>query len=275
MFKKKRYIALAIVAVAALVLLNLPANTSARLRLAISSQFLPLFGLANASQDVAGSTVELVLSKRELIRQNDQLRRELAQFKISAAQSDEQARENARLTQLVGWQARQPWRMKLARVVLRDPANWWRTVQIDLGSRDGIKPNMPVLTTQGLVGRVESVGLTRSQVVLIGDPKCRVSAMVQNTNNISAARDYGVLGNASPLDRELIDLTHLLPNTTIKAGQNVITSGLGEIFPKDIPIGKVVDTHSVEYGLATEARVKLSASLGSLEEVWVLTQWTR
>ena len=141
MFKKKRYIALAIVAVAALVLLNLPANTSARLRLAISSQFLPLFGLANASQDVAGSTVELVLSKRELIRQNDQLRRELAQFKISAAQSDEQARENARLTQLVGWQARQPWRMKLARVVLRDPANWWRTVQIDLGSRDGIKPD--------------------------------------------------------------------------------------------------------------------------------------
>jgi rod shape-determining protein MreC len=126
-----------------------------------------------------------------------------------------------------------------------------------------------------LVGRVESVGLTRSQVVLIGDPKCRVSAMVQNTNNISAPRDYGVLGNASPLDRELIDLTHLLPNTTIKAGQNVITSGLGEIFPKDIPIGKVVDTHSVEYGLATEARVKLSASLGSLEEVWVLTQWTR
>lgn len=270
MFKKSRYIALAIVAFAALVLLNLPANTSARLRLAISSQFLPFFGLANKSQDVAGSTADLALSKSELSRQNDQLRRELAQFKISAAQAGELARENARLTQMLGWQQRQPWRMKLGRVVLRDPANWWRTVQIDLGSRDGIKPNMPVLTTQGLIGRVESVALTRSQVVLIGDPKCRVSAMIQNP-----ASDSGVLGNASPLDRELIDLTHLSRNAIIKPGQKVVTSGLGEIFPKGIEIGTIVDAQQVEYGVATEARVKLLAALGSLEEVWVLTQWTR
>ena len=270
MFKKSRYIALVIVAVVALVLLNLPANTSARLRLAISSQFLPLFGLANKSQDVAGSTAEFALSKRELIRQNDQLRRDIAQLKISADQTEALTRENARLTQMLGWQQRQPWRMKLGRVVLRDPANWWRTVQIDLGSRDGLKPNMPVLTTQGLIGRVESVGLTRSQVVLIGDPKCRVSAMVQNDVN-----DTGVLGNASPLDRELIDLTHLSRNTVIKPGQKVVTSGLGEIFPKGIGIGTVVDSQQVEFGVATEARVKLLASLGSLEEVWVLTQWTR
>ena len=212
----------------------------------------------------------MALSKSEIIRQNNQLRRDLAQFKIAAMQADEQARENARLTQLLGWQARQPWRMKLARVVLRDPANWWRTVQIDLGSRDGIKPNMPVMTTQGLVGRVESVGLTRSQVVLVGDSKCRVSAMVQNE-----AGDSGILGSASPLDRELIDLTRLLRNTVIKPGQKVVTSGLGEIFPKNIPIGTIVDTRPVEFGVATEASVKLSASLGSLEEVWVLTQLTR
>ena len=270
MFKKSRYIALAVVAVTALVLLNLPANTSARLRLAISSQFLPLFGLANKSQDVAGSTAELSLSKRELIHQNDQLRRDIAQLKISADQTDALTRENTRLTQMLGWQPRQPWRMKLGRVVLRDPANWWRTVQIDLGSRDGIRPNMPVLTTQGLVGRVESVGTTRSQVVLIGDPKCRVSAMIQNGSG-----DTGVLSDASPLDRELIDVTHLSRNAVIKPGQKVETSGLGEIFPKGISIGTVVDSQQVEFGVATEARVKLLASLGSLEEVWVLTQWTR
>src|SRR4051812_9289532 len=124
MFKKKRYIALAIVAIAALVLLNLPANTSARLKLAISSQFLPLFGLASESQDIAGATVELALSKRELIRQNNQLRAEIQQLKLQNIQSAEIARENARLTQLVGWQTKKQWQMKLARVVLRDPANW-------------------------------------------------------------------------------------------------------------------------------------------------------
>jgi len=267
MFKKKRYIALTIVALAALVLLNLPANTSARLRLAISSQFLPLFGLANVSQDVAGSTAELVLSKRELIRQNNQLRSEIQQLKIQSAQTAEIARENARLTQLVGWKAKQPAPMKLARVVLRDPANWWSTVQIDLGSQHGIKVNMPVLTPAGLVGRVSAVGMFRSQVVLVGDANCRVSAYVQNETS-----DAGVLGNASPLDREMVDLTYLPRSTNIKPGQIVFTSGLGGTFPRGIPIGKIVDARQVDFGLSTEARVKLENKLGSLEEVYVLMQ---
>ncbi len=265
MFKKKRYIALAIVAVVALVLLNLPANTSARLRLAISSQFLPLFGLANSSQDVAGSSAELVLSKRELIRQNNQLRAEIQQLKLQNIQAVENARENARLRQLVEWRARQAWQMKLARVVLRDPANWWSTVQIDLGSQHGIKVNMPVVTPDGLVGRVSSVGMFRSQVVLVGDPNCRVAAVVQNETG-----DSGVLANAAPLDRELIELTYLPRTKNIKAGQNVMTSGLGGTFPRGIPIGKIVDVREVEYGVSTEARVKLNTSLSSLDEVWVL-----
>ncbi len=49
---------------------------------------------------------------------------------------------------------RHPWKLKLANVILRDPANWWRTLQIDLGSRDGVRENLPVLTPDGLVGRV-------------------------------------------------------------------------------------------------------------------------
>jgi rod shape-determining protein MreC len=267
MFKKKRYIALAIVAVVALVLLNLPANTSARLRLAFSSQFLPLFGLANVSQDVAGSTADLALSKGELIRQNNQLRQQLQQFIILSNQTTEIARENARLSQLVGWQARTQWRMKLARVVLRDPANWWSTVQIDLGSQHGIKPNMPVLTPGGLVGRVSAVGTYRSQVVLLGDPNCKVAALVQNGTG-----DTGVIGNASPLDRGMVELGYLPPTAALKPGQDVTTSGLGGIFPRGIPIGKVVDSRQTEYGTSTEARVKLSASLGALDEVWVLLQ---
>jgi rod shape-determining protein MreC len=270
MFKKKRYILLAIVAVIAFVLLNLPANTAARLRLAISSQFLPFFGLANVSRGVAGSTADLALSKTELIRQNELLRRENEQLKMVGLQANQLAQENARLRQNVAWQVKQPWRLKLARVVLRDPANWWNTVQIDAGSQQGIKPNMPVVTVDGLVGRVTAVGMTRSQVVLIGDPNCRVSAQVDNE-----ARDQGVTGDASPLERDLIQLNYLARNAVVKPGQRVFTSNIGGTFPSNIPIGTLVDAKPVDYGLSTEARVRLSADLGSLEEVWVVTQWTR
>jgi len=265
MFKKKRYIALALVAVAAMVLLNLPPNTSARLRLAISSQFLPLFGLASASQDVAGSTSELVLSKRELIRQNNQLRAEIQQLKLKNIQAAETDSENKRLTQMLGWQAKKQWPMKAARVVLRDPANWWSTVQIDLGSQHGIKINMPVVATDGtLVGRVSAVAMFRSQVVLVGDANCRVAVTVDE------AKDSGVLGNASPLDREMVELNYLPRITNIKPGQKVFTSNLGGTFPPGIFVGNIVDTQQVDYGLSTKARVKLANPLGSLSEVWVL-----
>ena len=148
---------------------------------------------------------------------------------------------------------------------MRDPANWWRTVQIDLGSRDGLRENLPVITDAGLVGRVSSVSLTHAQVVLVGDPNCRVSALVEN-----AARDMGVLIAGGTLDTSLVELTYLASSANLKPGQSVITSGLGGIFPKGIPIGQIVDSRSVEYGLYTDARVKLNANLGSLEQVWVL-----
>jgi rod shape-determining protein MreC len=100
---------------------------------------------------------------------------------------------------------------------------------------------------------------------LLGDPNCKVSALVENP-----AHDSGVISASGPLDDSLVQLTYLSGSANLKSGQGVITSGLGGIFPKGIPIGQIVDSRSVEYGLYAEARVKLNANLGALEQVWVL-----
>jgi rod shape-determining protein MreC len=68
----------------------------------------------------------------------------------------------------------------------------------------------------------------------------------------------------------MIDLELLSGNSLVRPGQSVSTWGEGGVFPGGIPIGKIVDTHSKDYGLSMEARVKLSADLGALEEVWVV-----
>ena len=265
MFKQKNYLALGAVVFVAVVLLSLPTSATARLKLAVGSWFLPLFGLANAGQQLPADLADSVLPRRELLQQIDTLRRENQQLKEQQIQTVAIARENDQLRNLFGWQKQAPWKLKLANVVMRDPANWWRTVQIDLGSRDGIQTNQPVLTADGLIGRVSSVGYLNSQVTLIGDQNCRVSAVVEN-----ASHDMGVLTVSGPLDASLVPLSYLASSANLKPGQNVLTSGLGGIFPKGIPIGKIVDAQSIEYGLATEARVKLNASLGALEQVWVL-----
>jgi rod shape-determining protein MreC len=267
MLKRPHYIALGLVVVSALIILNLPSRATARLKLAIGGLFVPLFGLANSTQQLAGKAGDAVAPRSELLKEIDALREQNAALRLKAQQAEGALRENERLRQLLGWQPQKRWKPRLANVVLGDPANWWRTVQIDLGSRDGARTNMPVLTTDGLVGRIDSVSLTRSRVVLLGDPNCKVAARVENQ-----ARDTGVIGAAGPLEREFVEMKYLPPNAALKPGQNVWTSGLGEIFPKDILIGKVVDSHIEEYGLYTVAVVRLAANPRALEEVWVMME---
>lgn len=266
MFNRKHYIALGAVTLATLLLLSLPPRATSRLKLAVGSWFLPLFGLAGAAQQLPVTAANAILPRRELLRQLETLRRENDRLRAQASQAVATARENDQLHALFGWQRQAPWKLKPANVVMRDPANWWRTVQIDLGSRDGLTDNLPVLSADGfLAGRVASVSLTHAQVVLIGDPSCRVSVLVENP-----AHDMGVISPGGPLDNSFVELSYLSGNANLQAGQNVITSGLGGVFPKGIPIGQIVDARPVEFGLYSEARVKLLVNLGSLEQVWVL-----
>lgn len=266
MLKRTHYIALGLVVLLTLVVLNLPASTTARLKLAIGSLFLPLFGLAGGAHQAASKAGDALTPRNELLRANERLRSDNQQLRLQATQAEEIARENDRLRQLLGWQKQKPWKLKLAHVLLRDPANWWRTVQIDRGTLDGLSNNIPVLTADGfLVGRVASVSLTRSQVILIGDANCKVAALIEND-----ARDTGVIVSSGPLDGSFVSMSFLAHSANVKPGQNVVTSGLGGFFPKGIPLGKIIDARPVESGLYTEAQVKLSANLNSLEEVWVL-----
>lgn len=263
MFKRSHYIALGIVVLLTLILLNLPSHTAARLKLAIGSLFLPMFGLANSADQLANKTGDVITTRSELLKENDALRQENRELRMQIAQAQDIGRENARLRQLLGWQQTKPWKLKLGRVVSRDPANWWRTVQIDLGTRDGVRADLPVLTSDGLVGRVSAVALTRSTVVLIGDRNCKVAAKVVETG------DTGVIGATDPWDNSLVAFGFLSKSAKLTPGETVVTSGLGGIFPAGIPIGKIADSRQVDYGLSTEARVKLSANLSSLDEVWV------
>ncbi len=266
MLKKPHYIILVVVVLLVVVFLRLPSETMGKFKLAISGLFLPLFGLAGSVHEFAGHARETLAAKSQLARQNEELHRENEALKIQLQQDAGVWSENARLRDLAGWPRQTQWKVRLGRVIARDPANWWRSVQIDLGARDGVKPNYPVLTSAGLVGRVQSVGQTRSQVILLGNPDLRVSAVVTNNG------ETGVINSSSssPQENNMVDLDYLKGSSLVQPGQKVETWGEGGVFPAHIPIGKVVDLRSKEFGLATEARVKLEADLGALQEVWVM-----
>jgi rod shape-determining protein MreC len=264
--KRVHYWTLGAVGVLAVVLLNLPPTAADRLKLAVSALFLPLFGLAGSGQAFVDRASYSALTRTTLIGEIERLRRENEQLQLAAVQGRDAVAENARLRALLGWLPRAPWKLHPAHVVAREPTTWWRNVTIDFGSRDGAHVNQPVLTSAGLVGRIREVGLLYSRVALIGDPECGVSVLVTET------RDNGIIQEArsAPTGDGLVVMKTLQPSPSAVAGQTVITSGLGGIFPRGLPVGQIVDTRSMDGGLYTEARVKLAANPNRLEEVWVL-----
>lgn len=263
--RKPHFILLVTVVLGALVLLALPEHTRSRVRVALSSVFLPLFGLARSAETTVERAAAATTSRATLLERIEVLERENKELRLDQVAARAALAENERLRQMLGYPARKRWNLKPARVIGRDPANWWRSVHLDVGQRHGVTTNLAVLTTEGLVGRVAESGPWTSRVVLIGDPNCPVAAA------LIEGGETGIIRGASAGDMEgiLVDLSYLPRNAAVKPGQRVVTSGQGGVFPPGVPIGEVIDARAVDEGIFLEARVRLAVNLSSLDHVWV------
>ncbi len=272
-FYKSQQTAVGTVLLTVFLLLALPESVRARLKSAIGGLFLPAIGISTTSQAALESLGQLGVREPESFPTNQALGQaaddpqSLADLRMENAKLREEVNQFAKAK---GWEQRIPWRSKLARIVGRDSFNWWRRIKINMGTNKEIRLNQPVVSVRGeLVGRISEVGPLTSWVLLVGDPNCRFSALLKESRNqggIVAPRNY----NANP---RMVELTYLPNDVEVRPGQAVVTSGLGGGFPKEIPVGQVVDSWVSKDGLYTEARIRVHADLNQLESVRVLTQF--
>lgn len=272
-FYKSQQTAVGAVLLTVFLLLVMPESARARLKSAIGALFLPVIGISTTGQVALESLGQLGASGSESSLTNQALGqapdvpRSLVNLQMENAQLREEINQ---FRDANDWERRIPWESKLVRVVGRDPFNWWRRIKINLGSNKGIRFNQPVISAKGnLVGRVSEVGPLTSWLVLAGDPNCRFSALIKESRSqggIVSPRQYSS-------DPRVVELTYLPNDVELRPGQAVVTSGLGGGFPKEIPVGLVVDSWISKDGLYTEARVKLHANLNQLETVRVLTHF--
>jgi rod shape-determining protein MreC len=192
-----------------------------------------------------------------------QLRREAAIRERRISQLEEQALETQRLQGLLAIRDTYQAEYLAARVVGRDTSNWFKTVLIDRGSTAGVRRNLPVIAPGGLVGRVLEVTPTLSKVQLITDPVSAAGGLIQRT------RVTGVVSGG--LDTAL-QVRYLPQLADVVVGDEMVTSGLGGVFPKGIPLGRITAVERRSGALFQEATVQPAADLSRLEEVLVLLQ---
>jgi len=272
-FYKSQQTAVGAVLLTVFLLLVMPESVRARLKSAIGGLFLPAIGISTTSQAALQALGQLGVSEpdpfptNQALGQEAELRPTVHELQFDNARL---AEENKRLREALKWEQRIPWETKLVRVVGRDPFNWWRRIKINLGTNKEVRLNQPVISVRGeLVGRISEVGPLTSWVLLVGDPNCRFSALLKESRSqggIVSPRQYSA-------DPRVVELTYLPNDVEVRPGQAVVTSGLGGGFPKEIPVGLVVDSWISKDGLYTEARVKLHANLNQLETVRVLTKF--
>ncbi len=216
------------------------------------------------------STTASDLSEIQTLRQrNADLEESLAQFQSELVELREIASDYNRLTNLLDYKSSvQNEQFVTADVVGFDSNNAMRTISINRGARDGIATGMPVVTKQGLVGRIIDVSANASRVLLINDPSSSVSARLQTSRAIGTV-DGSVMGlRSGSLRMTLIPL-----NANIQEGDLVITSGLGGNFPADIVIGQVTSVRSQQFELYQEAEVRSLINFDTLEFVLVVTSF--
>jgi len=202
---------------------------------------------------------------QSLQERNAQLEEALARSQAELVELREIASDAERLAELLDYvSAVQNQETLTAEVIGYDQNNLIRTIIINKGARDGVTTGMPVVTKQGLVGRIIDVTALASRVLLISDPSSSVSARLQ-TSRAQGTVQGRLTGS---LRMGLIPL-----ETAVEVGDVVLTSGLGGNFPPDIVIGQVTSVRQFEFELNQEADVRSLVNFDTLEFVLVITNF--
>lgn len=200
----------------------------------------------------------------QLREENRQLRREVAEFRRELISLRGMERENRRLRKLVGFKEKLEYRTIPAHVIGKSPTEWQSTIIFDRGSADGVAKDMPVVVEEGLVGRVIEVASHATQVQLITDRKSGVAAQILRTGETGVVE--GQIGGE-------LGLQFIPKDSSVKKGDIIITSGLGGVFPKGVPIGKVVEVKGRTHDLYKRIKVKSVVDFSRLEEVLIITDF--
>jgi rod shape-determining protein MreC len=196
-------------------------------------------------------------------QQNKDLQGELRRLRIEEGGIAEDARQGQRLQQLLAFKEKYVYKTLPAQIIGTSGVEQSRILSIDKGAKDGVAVDMPVITPNGIVGRIREVFPHTSQVLEITDPTSGAGVILSTT------RIRGILRGNTLGQPQVISV---MPDDRIKEGEPVVTSGGDQVFPRGLAVG-VVDrvVTDPERDPLVDVLIRPAANLSQLEEVLIIT----
>jgi rod shape-determining protein MreC len=233
-----------------------------RLRYGAAVAVEPLYRLAGLPVEGMRTLSVAFADRQRLTEQNQRLREDLLLANAKLNRMATVAEQNERLKELLDTQHSLELNVQLARVVGVDLGAYRRRLLINVGARDGVRPGQPVIDAHGVMGQIVETLPTTSVAMLITDPNNALPVTIERTGLRTIA--YG----SREGDRLVLPTIPMAAD--VKAGDRLLTSGLGGRFPPGFPVGRITQVAPATTGMFLEARAQPSADIDRSEDVLLL-----
>ena len=233
-------------------------NPAEQFIIEITAPFQKLIKQAVGSVEKLWTDYFLLVGLRD---ENRQLNRDIDLLKTENSRYKELLATHERLRELLQFKQIISSPVIAAQVIGLDPSGWFKSIIVDKGTLAGMEKNMPVVNASGVVGRVISVSPDFAKILLIVDQNSAVDCLLQRS------RDRGIFKG---LSTDVCNLEYLAKTADAAVGDQIITSGLGGVFPKGLPVGKILHISENPGMLFKEIKVRPAVDFSTLEEVMII-----
>ncbi len=253
-------------------LTNLRLPFTNRFKNILSEGFIPFLEFSSRLQSSSIFLINRVKAYKDLQFENAEISKQIAELSARVVQVEELERENREFRKMLDFKDRTELKLISAKIIGRDPSNWFNTALIDRGRTDGVTVNMPILTVEGLVGKTIEVNPHNSRVIFIADENCKVSGWLRESHQYGIVQGDLLAGGTEAQCR----MSFIDRSAQLKNNDKVYTSGLADIsglgiFPKGILIGTVVSISDSDNSnnLYQEIKIAPAVDLRSIDDVFV------
>ena len=239
------------------------------LRDAVTGMLSPMQKLFNYTAEAMDGFAAYFYRFDELVEENNALREEVDELRAQIYDSTEREEMYAWMAGFLEMKrVHQDFKMLPASVTGRESGNYSRALTLDVGSNAGVEVNMPVVTSEGIVGRITEVGAGWSRVTTVVESGTLIGAYVERTNEVGVCEgDFGLSADG------ILLLNYLRVDTEAAVGDRVLSSGYGSVYPRGLVIGYIDSVEVNPYTRGKTVTVRCAADYSDLSRVMVLTSF--